>query len=513
MQTRYLLGIDQGTSGCKVTAFDFDGQVAATSTGVYPTFYPQPGYAEQDVKDWWKVVCREIQSLIYHQGLNPEEIAAIGVDGTSWACIPVDQNGEPLRKAMIWLDRRAEKQAIHMREKIGEDRLTGLSGNPVDPSYITPKILWMQENEPALFYKTAKFLQSNAYIVWKLTGEYSQDYSQGYGFHFFNMAEKLWDKATAAKLNISLDLMAPLCHCHEIIGTVTKAAAAETGLIPGTPVVAGGLDAACCTLGAGVIHPGQTQEQGGQAGGMSIVLEKPLVHPKLILGYHVLPDRWLLQGGTVGGGGVLKWFHQELGHFEPQISQAEKSKVFENMSREAEQVKPGSDGLIFLPYMAGERSPIWNSKARGVFFGLSYDKTRAHLIRAMMEGVGYSLNHNLETAGEVKAHVEEMISVGGASNSKVWTQIKADITGKPIRVPYSDHATALGAAILAGVGTKVYRDFDEAVRCTVKIRRSYEPDPNNHHLYQKYYHLYLDLYRRLESSFDSLERIATEVNR
>jgi len=153
MQTRYLLGIDQGTSGCKVTAFDFDGQVAATSAGVYPTYYPQPGYAEQDVKDWWKAICQEIQNLIHHQGLNPEEIAAIGVDGTSWACIPVDQKGDPLRKAMIWLDRRAEKQALLMREKIGEDLLTGLSGNPVDSAYITPKILWMQENEPVIFDK------------------------------------------------------------------------------------------------------------------------------------------------------------------------------------------------------------------------------------------------------------------------------------------------------------------------------------------------------------------------
>ncbi|MCL6591545.1 MAG: FGGY-family carbohydrate kinase [Firmicutes bacterium] len=513
MQTRLLLGIDQGTSGCKVTAFDFNGQVAATSAGVYPTCYPRPGYAEQDVTDWWNAICRGIQSLIYHHGLKPEEIAAIGVDGTSWACIPVDQNGAPLRKAMIWLDRRAEKQAAFMRENIGEDLLIGLSGNPVDSAYITPKILWMQENEPALFHKTARFLQSNAYLVWKLTGEYSQDYSQGYGYHFFNMAEKSWDEATAAKLNISLDLMAPLRHCHEIAGTVTKAAAAETGLIPGTPVVAGGLDAACCALGAGAIHPGQTQEQGGQAGGMSIVLDKPLIHPRLILGCHVMPDRWLLQGGTVGGGGILKWFNQELGHIEQQTSRANDASPFEIMSQEAERVKPGSGGLIFLPYMAGERSPIWDSKARGVFFGLSYDKTRAHLIRALMEGVGYSLLHNLETASEVKAHVAEMISVGGASNSKVWTQIKADITGKPIRVPYSDHATALGAAILGGVGTKIYRDFDEAVRCTVKIRRNHEPDWDNHYLYRKYYQIYLELYPRLKSSFEVLDNVALEANR
>lgn len=507
MQTRILLGIDLGTSGCKLTAFDFDGTVVASSTGTYHTDYPQPGFAEQDVNDWWKVICQEISGLVQQQGLKPNEIAAIGVDGTSWACIPIDRNGRPLRKAMLWLDRRAEKQAAWMREHIGESSLINLSGNPVDSSYITPKVLWIQENEPEIYSQTSKFLQSNAYITYKLTGEYSQDYSQGYGFHFFNMAKGCWDETIAAKLNISLDLMAPFYHCHDVVGVVTREAAAETGLNPGIPVVAGGLDAACCTLGAGVIHSGQTQEQGGQAGGMSILLEKPLIHPKLILGYHVLPDKWLLQGGTVGGGGTLRWFNQELGFFEQQLGQTEKISSFEIMSREAEQVKPGSDGLIFLPYMAGERSPLWNSKARGVLFGLSYDKTRAHLIRSLMEGVGYSLLHNLKTAEEVKAYVNELISVGGASNSEVWTQIKADITGKQIHVPFSDHATTLGAAILGGVGIGIYSSFQEAVQRTVHIQRTHIPNSDNYSIYQKYFNLYIDLYHKLHENFETLYQI------
>jgi xylulokinase len=509
MTKRLLLGIDSGTSGCKITVFDLAGQVVATATGMYHTDYPQTGSAEQDADEWWRIICAEIQGLIYQQGVNPEEIAAIGVDGISWVCLPVDQKGRPLRKAMIWLDRRAEKQAAWMRSTIGEELLVNLNGNPVDPAYIAPKMLWLRENEPEIYKQTAKFLQSNSYIVYQLTGEYSQDYSQGYGFHFFDIAKGAWNEAVAERLRISLDLMAPLFQCHTVVGSITPQAAVASGLIAGIPVVAGGLDAACCTLGAGVVKPGQTQEQGGQAGGMSILLDRPRIHPQLILGYHVIPDLWLLQGGTVGGGGTLKWFNQELGHYEQQLGRSTQQSSFAIMSEEAAEIKPGSDGLVFLPYIAGERSPIWDSKARGVLFGLSYDKTRAHLIRAFMEGVGFALRHNLKTAEAVNAFGAELISVGGSANSEVWTQIKADITGKPIHVPFSDHATTLGAALLAGVGVGIYPNFEEAVRQTVHIQRTHLPDSVNHVTYQKFYTLYIELYQKLRQSYDTFYRIIT----
>lgn len=508
MSKRLLLGIDSGTSGCKLTVFDLEGHVVAAAAGTYQTDYAHGCYAEQDPFAWWEIICREIHNLIAVHGVDPREIAGIGIDGISWVCLPVDRKGVPLRKAMIWLDRRAEKQAAWLRETLGEEELVRLSGNPVDPAYITPKILWLRENEPEVYARTGKFLQSNAFLVYKLTGELSQDYSQAYGFHFFDMARGVWDEKTAERMGISLDLLAPLRHCHEVVGTVSSEAAAETGLVTGIPVVAGGLDAACCALGAGVVKPGQTQEQGGQAGGMSILVDRPLVHPKLILGYHVVPDLWLLQGGTVGGGGTLKWFNKELGYYEQQIGKDLEKNPFEVMSEEAARIAPGADGLIFLPYMAGERSPIWNSKARGVFFGLSYDKTRAHLIRAMMEGVGFSLLHNLKTAEEVNAYVKELISVGGAANSRVWTQIKADITGKTIHVPLSDQATTLGAALLAGVGAGVYPNFEAAVKQTVRIQRTHHPSPENYAIYDQYYRLYLELYQKLRDSFDTLARIA-----
>lgn len=488
-----LLAIDQGTSGCKMTVFDLEGNVISNITKTYETLYPKEAWVEQDCEQWWSVIVEGIQEMIGRNSFDPKQIKGIGVDGISWACIPIDQSGKVLYPTMIWLDRRAKAEAEWMKEIIGEKELIALSGNPVDACYITPKMLWIKNNHPEIFAKTYKFLQSNSFIVYRMTGKLSQDYSQGYGFHFFDMKKGILNEEVAHKLGLSTNLVAPLFHSHEVIGGVTKEVAALTGLIEGTPVVAGGLDAACCTLGAGVIHVGQTQEQGGQAGGMSIVLDAPLIHEKLILGYHVVPDQWLLQGGTTGGGGTLNWFNKELGTAEKLIAQDKKVSSFEILSDEAETVAPGSDGLIFLPYMKGERSPLWNGNAKGVFYGITFDKTRAHMVRSMMEGVGYSLKHNIETAKEVNAHVNVLSSVGGSSNSHVWTQLKADMTGCSVEVPYSDHATTLGAAMLAGVGVGLYTDFEEAVKKTVRIQKTYTPNLDTKEIYEQGYAMYIKL--------------------
>ena len=237
------------------------------------------------------------------------------------------------------------------------------------------------------------------------------------------------------------------------------------------------------------------QEQGGQAGGMSICTENALAHKALILSPHVVPGMFLLQGGTVGGGGALKWFRQELGS----------GMSFDELTAEAEKIPAGSEGVVFLPYMAGERSPIWNPDAKGVFYGLGYDKTRAHMIRAVLEGVAYALEHNLRVAAEAGAKVSVLNAMGGASNSALWTQIKADVTGKIFQVPASDTATTLGAAILAGIGCGLYSSYQEAVGETVSVSRRYEPDPKKHEVYQQGMQLYLTLYQNLEKTFSAFD--------
>ena len=269
----YLIGIDIGTSGCKIAVFNKAGEVLAAQSGTYPVYYPKPGWAEQNPEDWWNTICQVLPEMLQKAEISPDEIAGIGIDGQSWSAIAVDENGNVLTNTPIWMDTRAQDICDELNERIGKDRIFKLCGNSLQPSYTTPKIVWYQRNLPEVYAKTAKILQSNSYIAFKLTGKMTQDVSQGYGLHCFNMQEMTWDFAMCEELGFSKDLLPEIYPCHAVIGTVTEEAAKESGLCVGIPVVAGGLDAACGTLGVGVLHDGETQEQGGQAGGMSICMD------------------------------------------------------------------------------------------------------------------------------------------------------------------------------------------------------------------------------------------------
>jgi len=481
----YLLGIDIGTSSCKVALFTTEGEVVAQGNGDYKVYYPNPGWAEQDPEDWWTAVCQVTKKLIADSQIDPKAIRGIGVDGQSWSAIAIDRDGKVLCRNPIWMDTRAQEICSEINERVGEEQLFEVCGNPLQPAYSLPKVLWYKEKLPDVYQQIDKILQCNSFIVYRLTGVVSQDLSQGYGHQCFDMKNGCWAPEICDLLGIDPDLLPEIYPCHQVVGTVTRSAAELTGLAEGIPVVAGGLDAACGALGAGVIHPGETQEQGGQAGGMSICIDHYMADPRLILSYHVVPDLWLLQGGTVGGGGVIRWFEKEFGAEERSIAATTGKNSFYEMDQEADQIPVGSDGLVFLPYMSGERSPIWDGQAEGVYYGVDYAKTRSHFIRASMEGVVFALKHNLDTAEHAGAEVDVLRSMGGAANSRVWTQMKADVTGKKIIVPSSDTATTLGAAILAGVGTGVYQSFEEAIERTVVTKRTHEPDLAKHQQYQK----------------------------
>ncbi len=493
----YLLGIDIGTSACKAAIFDQSGEVIASASEEYPVDYPHPGWAEQDPQDWWRAVCTAIRRMAA-DGVDLSEIAGIGIDGQSWSAIPVDQAGNVLAKTPIWMDTRAQDICDEYNERIGADQIFQTAGNSLQPSYTTAKILWYRRNLPEVYRRTYKILQSNSYIAFRLTGNMTQDISQGYGLHCFNMRTGTWDEKLCEALEIPGSLLPDIFPSHAVIGTVSSQAAKESGLTAGTPVAAGGLDAACGTLGAGVVHPGETQEQGGQAGGMSICIDTYQADPRLILGYHVVPGRWLLQGGTTGGGGVMRWLEREFGAYEREAGLSRQKSSLELFNEAAEAVSPGCDGMVFLPYMSGERSPIWDPDAKGVYYGMDFGKTKGHFIRAAMEGVAYSLHHNLEFAREAGAEAEVLRAMGGSANSLLWTQIKSDITGKPIVVPSSDTATTLGAAILAGVGVGMYGSFEEAVELTVKEKRRHEPNPEHRETYERNYQIYLELYEQLK---------------
>ena len=484
----YVLGIDIGTSACKVALFSNAGEVIAQATNPYPVLYPQAGWAEQNPADWWEAVSLAIVEILKTSKIDPKEIVGIGVDGQSWSAIALDKEGNVLYNTPIWTDTRAQSICDEMLTQVSSDELFALCGNALRPNYTLPKVLWYKKERPEVYEKADIILQSNGYIVHCLTGKYSQDKSQGYGWQCYNMKTGTWDEDMANRLGIRISLLPPIVECHHVVGGVTEEVAQKTGLAVGTPVVAGGLDAACGTLGAGVVKALQTQEQGGQAGGMSLCIDEYVADERMIMGAHVVPDCWLLQGGTTGGGGALKWLQEQVCT----------DLSFAEMSELATTVPAGSEGVIFLPYMAGERSPIWNPQATGVFFGLNYAKTRAHLIRAVMEGVAYSLRHNLECVKEAGAKVGVLRAMGGAANSLIWTQIKADVTGCDIDIPASDTATTWGAAMLALVGTHNATSFESAVEASVAIVRQHTPNVENKEVYDKGYEKYLKLYQQLK---------------
>ncbi len=493
MEKQYLLGIDIGTSAAKVALFkkESGNRPVGVTSAEYPIFYPAPGHVEQNAEHWWEAVCRATRELLEKTGVPSGAIAGIGIDGQSWAAVAIDKEGKTLCPTPIWCDTRSADICAELSEQYGEDRFWQTSLNPLQPGYSFPKLIWYKRNAPEVYRNMAAVLQSNGFIAFRLTGKLSQDLSQANGFACFDLKKGEWDRALCREVGVRDDVLPELCGSHEIVGAVTAEAARATGLAEGTPVVAGGLDTACDALGAGVIAPGDTQEQGGQSGGMSICTNTPSTDKRLILCRHVVPGHFLLQGGTVGGGAILRWFHQNFG--DPSLGEA----AFAVADREAEMVAPGSDGLLLLPYLAGERSPIWDPQSKGVYYGLDYNKTRGHFHRANMEAAALALRHNLETAVEVGAPIGVLRASGGAAKSPLWTQIKADVTGYTIEVPEAFSTAAFGAAVLAGVATGVYADFAEAAG-GIRVTRVHTPNPDNREVYDTSFNTFRTLYETLK---------------
>jgi xylulokinase len=481
-----LLGIDVGTSGCKVAAYDLDGVRRAQASRPYPLLTPGPGRVEQNPDQWWQaaiLATREVTARV-----DPARIVGVGASGQSWSVVPISDDGEVLAHSPIWMDCSTDAISRELATRIGTPRLLSVSGNPLQPSYSTTKIIRLRREHPDLYQRTRVFLQSNGFIGWQLTGVASLDRCQAYGLHCFDTTTGQYDARLADDLGLDLDKQPDLVDCHHVIGQVSDQAAGLTGLRAGTPVVAGGLDAACAAFGAGVWQPGQVQEQGGQAGGMSVVTNRPTVDQRLILSRHVVPGLWLTQGGTVAGGASLQWVYDQLGH--PQMS-------FEDIDREAAAIQAGSDGTWYLPYLAGERSPLWDPAACGVFYGLRLTTSRAAMFRAVMEGVAYSLLDNLTVAEQAGADARQLRATGGAAASRLWTQIKADVTGRIIHVPAATQPSTLGAALLAGIGVGAYRGFSDAAAITGQISRTHIPGEDQP-VYVEGFEVYRQLYRALK---------------
>ncbi len=500
MAAQHILTLDIGTSSAKTVLWTLAGEVVAQASQAYPLSRPDPVWAEIDAEIWWRAACDTIRAVLAHGGVGPGDIAGVGVDAVGWTLVPVDRDGQALRPAMIWLDRRAGPEALAMQSRPDAATLIDLAANPCDPAYITPKLLWFQAHEPALAERTTAYLGATGYLVSRLTGALTCDYTQAYGYHFFDMRRAQWSAEVARALSIPIEKMPPLAACTDIAGTVTRTAADATGLRAGTPVIVGCLDAAVGALGSGVTRLGQTNEQGGQAGGIAVSVDRVVVEPRLIFSHHVLAGQYLLQGGTVGGGS-LGWFRDVLGHIETAAAHMTGEDVFTLLSAEAARAPAGSHGLVFLPYMAGERTPLWDTQARGAFVGLTYSTIRADVVRAILEGCAYAVRDNVAVAAESGVDITEYLGSGGATQSPVWCQIKADIYGQPFvvarRKDGGEGGHAMGLLALTAQGLGLVDDAGAWVEHLLPNRRVFEPDAVRHAHYSEMFEVYRRLSRLL----------------
>jgi len=514
MDGQYILTIDVGTSSTKTALWHRNGSVLAEATAAYTLQRPHPLWAQIDPEIWWQAVCDTVRQVLAEAGAHSSDVAGIGVDAVGWTLIPVDEQLKPLTPAMIWLDRRAVEEAAWLKTQPEADHLVNLVANPIDEAYVTPKLLWLKRHQPDIYERAHYYLAATGFIVACLTGEVSCDYTQAYGYHFFDIRNEQWDEVAAAKIGLDLGKMPRLCPATEVVGSVTAGAAADTGLATGIPVIAGCLDAATGALGAGVTQLGQTNEQGGQAGGVGISLDKVIVEPRLIFSHHVVPGQYLLAAGTVGGGS-LGWFRDQFGQLETAVSPMLGVNPFELFSMQAKGSPPGAQGLLFLPYMAGERTPLWSSAARGLFFGLSYNTQRADILRAIMEGCAFAVYDNLQIAEQHGVFVSEFLGSGGATQSPVWCQIKADIYGRPFvvaqRAGGREGGHGLGLFALTAFATGLRQDIGDCVDSLLPERRMYEPSAENHTRYQELFRVYRRVSRKLMDDFVDLDRVRRTI--
>ena len=504
MDKDLLIGIDVGTTGTKAIVADAHGAVLAEAGQEYATAFPHANWAEQNPDDWWEATCAVLQRLFADGAIDARRVAALAVSCQAPSLVAVDRDGRPLLPALILMDRRTEAECDRLRAHVDEAAITRINGGRVDPYYLAPKLLWLQRQRPDLYAATHAVLQANGYVIHKLCGAFSMDVSHGPLTLFFDSAQQAWSDDLLQAMALDRDKLPPLVGCMEIVGHVSAAAAQVTGLAPGTPVLGGMTDGTAASVEAGLVEPGDAAEMTGQSTVLLICSDQPYLGRDLIPLGHPQPGRFLVVGALVASGGALRWFRDQLG--EPERQEAARIGVdaYELLSRSAATSPPGAHRLVFLPYMFGERSPIWDSDARGVFFGLSLATQKADLVRAVMEGAAYGLRHNVDAAAAGGFAITEMACVGGGARSAVWNQIKADVLQLPVTLPRAATGAPMGDAIIAAVAAGLHPTLGDAVAAMVAPGPIYTPRPEYAARYDALYDVYVGLYPQLRAAFKQL---------
>jgi len=497
-----LMGIDIGTSNTKVLVIDELGKLLGRGSEEYPISSPHPGYAEQDPELWWRAVRASINQAVKSSRVDPSEISAIGLSGQMHGTVLLGKDCKPLRPAIIWTDRRSSSQCMEFYEKIGREKVLDIVCNPIMFGFMGPSLLWVNENEPSVFNETFKVLLPKDYVRFKLTDSFATDTSDASATLLFDVKTREWSYHVFSQLDIPSEIFVKVFESTQVTGEISAEASESTGLPRGIPVVAGGGDSPVGAVGCGAIRAGVVSSNIGTGGQTFVTLDEFKVDPEYRMNTfcHAVPGKWYLQGAILSAGLSLRWFRDNFAQLEKSVGAMCSIDPYDLLSKEAELAEPGCNGLIFLPYLIGERSPHMDPNARGGFFGLTFEHGRAHLIRAVMEGVVYALRSCLEIFNELDVKTEKVIARGGGSKSSLWRQIQADIFDAEVVKTEVEEEAAFGAALLAGVGVGVYRDLEDACRKTIRTVSSESPEEGRVKIYEEYYSkVYRNLYPSLKN--------------
>lgn len=505
----YLLGIDIGTSGTKTVIFDELGNVMATSTEEYPLYQPRNGWAEQNPEDWWKAVVRGITAVLARSGIKPENIQGIGLSGQMHGLVMLDKEGNVLRHSIIWCDQRTAKECKEITQRVGYDKLIEITANPALTGFTASKIMWVMNNEPERYEKCAHILLPKDYIRFKLTGEFATEVSDASGMQLLDVPNRQWSDYVLGKLGIDKALLGKVYESPEITGVIDNYAASLTGLKAGTPVIGGAGDNAAAAVGTGVVSDGRAFTTIGTSGVVYAHTSKVAIDAKgrVHTFCSAVPGQWHIMGVTQAAGLSLKWFRDHFCKSEIKVAHLMEIDPYDLMLKEAETVPIGANKLIYLPYLMGERTPHLDPDARGVFFGISAIHTKKDMLRAILEGVSYSLKDCLEVFGEMGISVDNMMTAGGGGKSTLWRQMLADLYNCPVNTIISKEGPALGVALLAGVGTGIYKSVAEACDTVIKADIIQQPIKQNTEEYKKYYEIYKKIYPSLKQNFKDLQQL------
>ncbi|GFP21422.1 xylulokinase [Candidatus Hakubella thermalkaliphila] len=503
----YMLGFDVGTTGTKTLVIDEEGRVIVTASSEYPLLAPRPNWAEQNPAEWWKATCASIGQALTQAQVDSKDIAAVGLTGQMHGSVFLDGNNQVIRPAILWCDQRTAAECEEIEGTLGGRKgLIELTSNPALTGFTAPKILWLRHQEPENYQQVRKVLLPKDYIRFLLTGEYATDVSDASGTLLFDVRRRCWSPEVLEALDIPEQWLPSCYESPEVVARVSAQGAQATGLSEGTPVVAGGGDQAAGGVGSGIVLPGRASVVLGTSGVVFVYSEAPDFDSdgRLHTFCHAVPGKWHVMGVTLAAAGSLRWYHDVIGPGEDMRRRYPDLGDYDLLEKEAEEVEAGSEGLLFLPYLTGERTPHADANTRGVFFGLTYRHGRGHLVRSVMEGVAFSLRDCFELVKDIGISVKRLVISGGGARSPLWRQTLADVLGQEIVTINVEEGPAFGAALLAGVGSGIFGSLEQAVEASIHEIGKTMPQRDSARIYEQLYQIYRSLYPILKNAFQEL---------